>query len=400
MTTIAYDRFPVMRTLGELRAEVQARADRNGYPVTGLRPDEVREALARLTSLDRDAWAESFAAVGDRYAARGEHRTAWLWYSFARWPVPLGAGKERAYRKALDAFRAAAADLDPPLEILRIPFEGKEIVGYLRLPKGAPGPVPVVLAIGGLDSRKEDMIERFSALLPHGVGALGLDGPGTGEAPLKVGPGAERMFSAAIDALSARPDVDPRKLLVYGGSFGGHWAVRLAIAERERLAGVVAQSPPVHDAFSAAFLEQAIVTKEYLFDRGPALASIYDDVSTPEELFARHPRNSLLDTGMLAAPTVEPMLVIGGVHDSQVPISDIDLLLKTGSPKTAWINPNGGHMGREPKGWIDAAIFRKITLPWILQALASPNEPGEPVEPAPRATKRSEPQRGHLKGAR
>ena len=377
MTAIALDRFPVMRTLDELRDEVQARADRNAYPVAGLAAGEVREALGRLRSLDRDGWADAFAAIGDRYAERGEHRTAWLWYSFARWPVPLGPGKQRAYRKALDAFRASVRDLDPPVEIVRIPFEGKEIVGYLRLPKDSLGPVPVVLAIGGLDSRKEDMIERFSALLPYGIGALGLDGPGTGEAPVTVGPGAERMFSAAIDALRVRPEVDASRIAIYGGSFGGHWAVRLAIAERERICLAVAQSPPVHDAFSAAFLEKAMVTKEYLFDRGPALASIYDDVTTPEQLLERHPRNSLLATGMLDRPTVEPMLVIGGVHDTQVPISDIDLLLKTGRPKTAWINPNGGHMGREPEGWTDPVIFRRITMPWIVAALASPGTPGD-----------------------
>lgn len=41
------------RTLEELKAEAQARADRNGYPLIGLKPDEVREALSRLKSLAR-----------------------------------------------------------------------------------------------------------------------------------------------------------------------------------------------------------------------------------------------------------------------------------------------------------------------------------------------------------
>jgi pimeloyl-ACP methyl ester carboxylesterase len=375
------DRFPVMRTLDELKAEVQARADRNAYPVSGLVPDEVREALARLCSLDRDAWAESWSAIGDRYMekalretpgdAREAFLTAWRYYSFARWPVPIGPGKERAYAKALEAFRGAAASLDPPLEVVTIPFEGSQIVGYLRLPKDARGPVPVVVAIGGLDSRKEDMIERFGALLPHGIGALGLDGPGTGEAPLRVGAGAERMFSRAIEYLLSRPEVDPDRIVVYGGSFGGLWAARLAIVERDRLRAVVAQSPPTHEAFSPAFLERALVTKEYLFDRGPALASIYDGVSTPEELFEMHPRNSLVALGLIERPTIEPMLVIGGVHDTQVPIADIELLLRTGNPKTAWINPNGGHMGRQARGWTDPVIFAKVTTPWILHALAA-----------------------------
>lgn len=368
----AADLFPVTRTLDELKAEAQARADRNAYPLAGLRPADAREALSNIHSLDRDEWAAAWTVIGDRYMEKDEYRQAWRYYSFARWPVPIGPGKERAYRKALDAFLASMRTADPPLEVVRIPFEGKAIVGYLRLPRDAKAPVPVVVAIGGLDSRKEDMIERFSVLLEQGIGALGLDMPGTGEAPIKIGPNAERMFSAVIDALRARPEIDAARIIVYGGSFGGHWGIRLAVTERERLFAVIAQSGPVHTAFQAEFLEKAFVTKEYLFDRGPAIASMYDGVSTPAELLAAAPKNSLLTQGYLEKPTVEPMFVIAGEHDTQVPIGDVELVLHSGSPKFSWINPNGGHMGREAKGWVDPVIFEKVTVPWILQTLGKP----------------------------
>lgn len=380
------DLFPITRTLDELKAEAQARADRNGYPLAGLVPSEVREALAGIGSLDRDEWAAAWSSIGDRYMqkaatlpaasvdSRAAYVQAWRYYSFARWPVPIGPGKERAYRKALGAFLGAAASLDPPLEVIRIPLAGKEVVGYLRVPKDATA-VPLVVAIGGLDSRKEDMIERFSVLLPRGIASLGLDMPGTGEAPLAIGPGAERMFSAVIDYVNGRPEIDGSRIIVYGGSFGGHWAMRLAVTERERLFAVIVQSGPVHTAFQPDFLERAFVTKEYLFDRGPAIASMYEAVTTPSELLERAPKNSLLTQGYLEKPTVEPMLVIAGELDTQVPISDIDLLLHSGSPKFSWINPNGGHMGREAKGWVDPVIFEKVTVPWILQTLASPARP-------------------------
>jgi esterase FrsA len=372
--------FPVMRTLDELKAECRTRSDRNGYPLAGLVPDDVRAALASLTSLDRDEWAAAWSLIGDRYMRAGEllgrgtpqarepFLTAWRYYSFARWPVPLSAGKERAYHKALAAFLAAAESLDPKVEVVRIPFEGSEIVGYLRLPR-ASGPVPVIIAIGGLDSRKEDMIERFAALLPHGIGSFGFDQPGTGEAPVPLAPGSERIFSRAVDYLRERDDVDDTKIAVYGGSFGAHWAAKLAVVERERLCAVVAQSPPVHEAFQPAFLQTAFVTKEYLFDRGPALASMYVGVETPEQFLAAAQRNSLVEQGWLEEPSLEPMLVIAGVHDTQVPIADIERLLRSGNAKHAWINPNGGHMGREARGWTDPVIFEKVTLPWILAAL-------------------------------
>jgi hypothetical protein len=46
--------------------------------------------------------------------------------------------------------------------------------------------------------------------------------------------------------------------------------------------------------------------------------------------------------------TTPPMLVVGGVKDTQVPIVDLELLMRSGDvPKESWINPVGGHLGRE-----------------------------------------------------
>jgi esterase FrsA len=55
-----------------------------------------------------------------------------------------------------------------------------------------------------------------------------------------------------------------------------------------------------------------------------------------------------------------------------VPISDIYLLLSNGDvPKDAWINPRGGHLGREASGWKDPEIFRKIIVPWETRMLVN-----------------------------
>ena len=220
----AAQQLPPQRTLEELKAEAQARADRNGYPLIGLKPDEVREALGRLKSLDRDEWAASWSEIGERYMQKAESLRAsapaeadkdfieaWRYFSFARWPVPNSPGKQRAYENALNAFRSHGRLLDPPLEVLRIPFEGKEMVAYRQMPKTA-APAPVVLAICGLDSRKEDMAERFQPMLAHGVGYVAVDMPGTGEAPIKIAPGAERMLSRLLDAVIAMPETDKSRI--------------------------------------------------------------------------------------------------------------------------------------------------------------------------------------------
>jgi esterase FrsA len=198
------------RTIEEIAAEAIRRAEVGQYPLIGLDPGDVREAFKSIHSRDKDEWAAGFMGVADRYMneakslektdptkANADYIRAWRLYSFGRWPIPASQGKQRSYEKAIEAFLAHARFMDPPLEIVKIPFEGKEIIGYLRLPKNAPGPVPLVLAVNGLDSRKEDLTESFSAILPFGIGYLAVDGPGTGQNPIKVSENADRMLSRA-----------------------------------------------------------------------------------------------------------------------------------------------------------------------------------------------------------
>ena len=368
------------RTLDELKTETQARADGNAYPLTGLKPDDVREALSHINSLDRDEWAKAWSDVALRYMSRADgeaasdtkqaasdYMAAWRIYSFARWPVPNSAGKEQAYAQALTAFRKAAQFLNPPLETVRIPFEGKEIVGYLRLPKDVR-PAPLVFMISALDSRKEDSLERGADYLERGLAVFAVDMPGTGEAPINADVGAERMFSAALDALMARPEIDRTRVAIQGNSWSGYWAAKLAVTERARIRGAVVQGGPVHNYFQADWQLPALGTREYLFDLFPARASIYG-VSTLEEFLAYGPRLSLKDGGFLEKPSA-PMLLVNGVKDTQVPIVDLDLLLHTGVAKEAWVNPLGGHMGRNAD-WPDGKIFKEVVLPWVVRRLSS-----------------------------
>jgi len=355
------------RSLEELKAETQARADRNAYPLIGLKADDVREALSRLTTLERDDWAAAWSEIGDRYLARQDFHQAWLYYSFARWPVPNSPGKQRAYEKALDAYLAYAKKFDPPLEVVRMPYEGAEVVGYLRLPK-SDKPVPFIVAIAGLDSRKEEMVERFAPLVERGIGLLALDSPGTGQSGVKAAAGADRSLNRVLDGVLARPSIDAKRVALYGGSYGGYWAAILAVTERARLRAVVAQSPPVHETFSRERTAALAKNREYLFDYVPAQLFTYG-VQDMEHLAEARERMSLKARGLLDQP-MAPMLVIGGALDTQVPIADIDLLMRSGdSPKNLWVHPKGGHMGRDAKAWPDPVIFKRVTAPWILRML-------------------------------
>jgi esterase FrsA len=371
------------RSLDEIKVEATKRAENGMYPLIGLDPVDVREAFASIKTLDNDEWAAGFSGVADRYMAQAKsleatdpakasavYVKAWRLYSFGRWPTPASPGKQRAYGKALEAFLAHAKLQDPPLEVVRIPFEGSEIVGYLRLPKTPKGPVPVVVAISGLDSRKEDLSENFGAVLPYGIGFIGIDSPGTGQAPIKASETAERMFSRVIDYLQTRPEVDKTRIGVDGQSFGAYWATKLAILEHARLKAVVAQSPPAHATFQKDFvLNNTLGNREYLFGLVPALLSIYEGAKTIDDLVTIFPKMSLVSQNLLGKPTA-PMLLISGTLDTQVPISDTYLILNSGDvPKEAWINPQGGHLGRQVKVWPDPIIFRQVIIPWLVRNL-------------------------------
>jgi len=371
------------RTLDEIKSEAIHRAENGMYPLIGLDPADVKEAFNSIHTRDKDEWAAAFMGVADRYMneakslektdpgkANTDYIRAWRLYSFGRWPIPASPGKQRSYEKAIEAFRAHARFWDPPLEIVKIPFEGKEIVGYLRLPKNANGPVPLVLAVNGLDSRKEDLSESFSAILPFGIGFLAVDGPGTGQSPIKVSENAERMLSRVLDYIATRPEIDKNRVAMHGVSWGAYWATKMAIVERARLRGASAQSPPTDSFFQKDFLMNSLIgNREYLFDQVPALMAIFDNVKTVDEMAEVLPRMSLVKQGLLGKP-MAPMLVLAGVLDTQVPISDIYLLLNKGDvPKTAWINPQGGHLGRQVKVWPDPVIFKQVIIPWLVHTL-------------------------------
>jgi esterase FrsA len=373
------------RTIEEIKTEAVRRAQVGQYPLIGLDAGDVKEALESVHTKDKDEWAAAFMRVADRYMseakrvektdpakANADYVRAWRLYSFGRWPYPASAGKQKSYELAIQAFLAHAKFWDPPLELVRIPFEGKEIVGYMRLPKGASGPVPLVIAVNGLDSRKEDLSESFGAILPYGVGFLAVDGPGTGQSPIKVTEHSERALSRVLDYVATRPEIDKNRVAMHGVSWGAYWATKMAIVERARLKGCSAQSPPVDKFFSKEFLMSNLLgNREYLFDQVPALMAIFENVTTVDQMAEVLPKMSLVNEGLLGKP-MAPMLILAGVKDTQVPISDIYLLMDSGDvPKTAWVNPEGGHLGRQVGVWPDPRIFKEVIIPWLVKTLGN-----------------------------
>lgn len=366
------------RTLEELRAEVVKRITAGGYPGRGVRPADAERAMEALTSLDPEVWAKAWVDVGDQVVAEAERasgaeaqgalfKIAYATYTMGRFPAPTTPGKKIAYDKSLTAYLRYAELLPQKLEVVRIPFEGKEIIGYFRKPEGK-GPFPLMVQCGGLDYWKENVADEALNYLSHGIAVFGMDMPGTGQSPIKADVGAERVFSRVFDWAETRPDLDAKRMFMRGVSWGGHWATRVALREKGRLLGAINHGGAVHHFFQPEWQLKALGTREYLLDLFGARANVFG-VTTLDAFLDYGPRMSLLIDDQIDKPCA-PMLVMNGAKDSQVPIADQLLLLQRGDAKEAWINPRGIHMGFGA-GWGPERTIREIVIPWLLKRLAS-----------------------------
>ena len=341
------------RTWEEVRAETQARAERGAYPVFGIKPEDAREALSQINTFDPEQWGAAWMRLGARYeetarareqnndytGAMTDYLSAWRLYTLGRWPVARSPKKAECLVRARIVFEAYGRLMNPRIERVEIPFESTVITAYLQLPEGAPR-APAVINIGGSDLWKDSVAVQARGFLKFGIAALAVDMPGTNESPVAARPGSERVFSAIIDYLQTRLDIDGSRIMVRGQSWGSYWSARTAYREAERLKGAVFQSGPVHSYFQRSWQEQGFRTKEFLFAYVASRLHMLG-VESVEEAFAFMPSLSLLDAGLLEKPT-PPMLLIGGAKDTQVPFSDFLLMLQHGSPKHAWVNPEGG----------------------------------------------------------
>jgi pimeloyl-ACP methyl ester carboxylesterase len=371
------------RKLPQLKEELERRVREGLPPLAGIALEDARAVIEAVTSLERDAWAQAWSARADLHlehaqaleerdpaGARDAYRRAWRLFNFARWPVENTPFKKYTYPRALAAFRNYGRLADPPLEMLRIPFENEVIVGYLRVPPTRRA-VPLVIGVSGLDSRKEDVMANADAYLARGLALAAFDMPGTGEAPVPLAPAADRMFARVLDYFERRPEVDPRRIVFQSRSWSGYWAAKLAVTEHARLAGAVVHGGPVHYYFQPEWLAPSLDSLEYLYDYLPAKARLFG-VGTREELLASAPAHSLLAQGIVGRPAA-PLLLVNGAHDSQVPIADLELLRQhaaNGSVR-AWVNPEGGHMGRS-RDWPAQRILEEVVLPWILETVSLP----------------------------
>ena len=373
------------RPLEEVKAETIRRAGKIN-PLDGIHPDDGVVVANALKSIDRDEWAAQWSKLGERAEDQAQkleksggevkqvrdlYLLAFNYFRIARYPCPVSDATQKAYERSLASFKGAAKYFDPPLEIVEIPCEGKTLIGYLQVPRNIAKP-RVIMHWGGVDGWKEDRTKAHALMHEAGFAAFAIDMPGTGEHPFKyTDPKVDRAYSVLIDYLLSRNDIDATRLGVWGGSYGGYWAAKLAHTEAKRIKAAVFHGGNVHHGFQPQWMKPALTERATAAIFGPI--QLYQSrsramgVNTLEEFLEAAPKLSLEYQGLVDKPSA-PLLCVNGKLDDQAPVDDIYFLMEHGSPKEARIYPKGGHMGRGG-GTTDEEIWQLI-IGWLKRRVA------------------------------
>jgi Prolyl oligopeptidase family len=231
---------------------------------------EMLATTARIVEADADSWCDSWTAIAERVAAIADDCAA------AGHPVSARAAYLRAsayYALALSAvdgthdpsarllpifrehrrcFEAYVVRLEPPGQPLQIPYQDLTMPGYLFFPDASGRPRPTLILNNGSDACLTTLWPPLGAGgVARGYNVLIFDGPGQESMLFERGVPFrydwEHVITPVVDYLLTRPDVDPTRLVLWGGSQGGFWAPR-ALAFEHRLAAGIAD-PGVYDAF-------------------------------------------------------------------------------------------------------------------------------------------------------
>jgi dienelactone hydrolase len=357
--TIEFDQPRLAYHLGPVGDEL-APADmaviRNGVKKLADHVPVVRSVAQRRERFARqaeDAGHPQTAAV-HWYAA------AQLW-SLACWPV----WDDDALVHELDdrknaAYLAWGASCDHTVERVDIPFGDGALAGWFHVPAGATGPLPTLLACGGMDAPREVLVSRAGdPWLARGFAVLAVDGPGQGETALRgihVTPTAWiEAGEAIVDWLRARPEVDDERLVCAGTSFGSHWMTQVAATQPIFRGCSVAL--PVFEPGARTIFEQAAPTFKA---RHMWMAGLFHDEAAFDELVAGY------DLRPLVAEMQVPWQVVGGTADELSPTHWVDdLARRCPAPSSITRYAGGRHSMTETLATALGPSWRGLTVDWL-----------------------------------
>lgn len=207
-------------------------------------------------------------------------------------------------------------------------FDGKEISGWLYAPKTKPtsGKYPVAVVIhGGPEGQSRPIFIGRNNYLVNELGVAliypnvrGSTGYGKTFTELDNGflrEGTYKDIGALFDWISRQPDLDTKRVLVTGGSYGGHMTLAVATRYSDRIAcsvDIVGMSNLVTFLEHTEAYRRDLRRVEYGDERDPKMRAFLENIA---------PMNHVKEI-------TKPMMVVAGVNDPRVPKSEADQLVK------------------------------------------------------------------------
>lgn len=217
----------------------------------------------------------------------------------------------------------------------RVDGKPREVPALVYRPQG-DGPHPVVIDIhGGPEAQERPGFDAWAQFLAKELGVAVVlpnvrGSAGYGRRWLDADNGLKRLDSvrdigALLDWIDADPRLDPRRVVVYGGSYGGYMVLASLVEHGDRLAGGVSIVGISH---FRTFLENTSPYRvdlrrvEYGDERDPKLRAFMD-------------RTAPLAN---AAKIRAPLFVIHGANDPRVPASEAEQILAAvrANDREAW----------------------------------------------------------------
>jgi len=240
-----------------------------------------------------------------------------------------------------------AADFVEPALVKWNSFDGLALSGFLYQPDAArfPGKRPVIVEIhGGPESQFRPSYQGRENYLINELGVAVLSpnvrgSSGYGKSFLKLDNGFHRDdtykdIATLLDWIAKQPRLDSGRVMIFGGSYGGHmtWAVSAFYNERIRCA-----MPVVGMSNLVTFLEHTEAYRrdlrrvEYGDERDPAMRAYLEQIAPLNHLDAMH----------------KPIFAVVGRNDPRVPWTEsrqiIDKLEAQGTPTWFLVANDEGH---------------------------------------------------------
>ena len=254
------------------------------------------------------------------------------------WVWTLADGKFERWTASeigpLDASKLVAPTLARFPTFDEVDGKPRQIPAWVYKPAGA-GPHPVLVNIhGGPEGQSQPTfstnVQQWAAELGYAVilpNVRGSSGYGKTYVALDNGMKREdsvRDIGALLDWIATQPDLDAKRVVVMGGSYGGYMALASMTHFNDRLRGgidVVGISNFVTFLESTAEYRRDLRRPEYGDERDPKMREFLEKIS---------PLNNV-------GKVTKPMLVVQGQNDPRVPVTESEQMV-------AKMRANGGEV--------------------------------------------------------